>query len=237
MQTRIYQSPGIQPDGLAELLAAWFTGHGFETQYLRTAPDCFMVQGYQNDLWRSVLGVAAALTVEVKTLGPDQIAVRVGAGAWVDKILVASLGVLFFLPLALTAAWGTWQQSQLDKEVWATIEQGLPTAVERVVPMLGFGVPKATTPLPTDWFNPDTGEVYSTRFFERMASWQTAIADGVIESAELEQQNRLVLELLMQLEGSLEDEAHHRLGEVFAELAVLQGMQSYALVANLGPKS
>jgi len=240
MQTRIYESPGIQPEVLAEALQKWFRDHGYETQFVRLTADCFVVQGYQDELWRSVLGVAAALTVEVKTLSSDQIAVKIGAGAWIDKILVAGLGMLatvgtlIFLPLVFTAAWGTWQQTQLDKQVWDAIEQGLPTAVERVFSMLETPC-RPVDPLPADWFNPQTGEVYSTRFFERMDSWQQAMADGVIEPAEIEQQSQLVLSLLQELEGTLDDELHGQVGDIFAELAVLQGMQSYTLVSSLIP--
>ncbi|WP_218082338.1 hypothetical protein [Anthocerotibacter panamensis] len=237
MQSRIYQSPGIQPDVLADVLRDWFLGHDYETQFVRIGPERFLVQAYQDDLWRSVLGVAAALTVEVRTLSVEQIEVRVGAGAWVDKILVAGLGglgVMFLipplLPLVFTAAWGTWQQAQLDKKVWEAIEGSLPTATERVISPVAA---MTGDPLPTDWFDPATGEVYSTRFFERMTSWQEAMADGVIEAAEIEQQSRLVLGMLKELEESLSDEAHGRLGEVFGELAVLQGMQSMVLVSKI----
>jgi hypothetical protein len=180
------------------------------------------------------LGVAAALTIEVNTLSPDQIEVKVGAGAWYDKLTMASLGFLFFLPLVLiAAAWGTWQQAQLDKKIWEVIESGLPTATEQLLPWNASPLPDPE--LPTDWFNPETGEIYSMRFFMRMTSWQQAMADGVIDPVEIAQQSSLVLELLQTLETGLSDEVHNHLGEVFGELIALQAMQSAALVRKLTP--
>ncbi len=235
MQQRSYQSPGIQPDLLAMALCQWFQEHDYETRFFCTEAKHLVIQGYRADLWRSVLGNAVALTVEVKILGSDKITVEVKAGAWVDKWVVAGVGVLslFLLPLLFTAAWGAWQQSQLDRRIWDVIESNLPTTAERVIFYPAPMTEATALSLPTDWFDPATGEIYSTRFFEQMTSWQQAMADGIIEFSEIEQQNSLVVTLMQDLEITLDDEVHASLGEVFGELAVLQGMQSAALVKIL----
>ncbi len=231
MQLRIYQSPGLQPEELAQFLQRWLADNDYNTQFLRTVDGSMVIKAYQPELWRSVLGVRAALTIEITTLSTDQIEVRVGAGAWIDKLLSTGLGVLsvFFIPLILTVAWGTWQQSQLDKRIWEVIEAGLPTAAEQVIPM----TVRAASTLPEDWFDPQTGEIYSIRLFERMDSWQNVMADGVIAPEEIMTQRQLVLDLLQKLESELDDETHGILGEAFGELTVLQGMQSYAFIRHL----
>jgi hypothetical protein len=221
MSVRIYQSPGLQSDILVDVLCAWFRDHNYETRCFWHESGHFVLQVSQNDLWRTILGVQIGLTLEVYVLSPEKIEIHIGSG------VVAGLGVLslFLMPLVL------WQQAQLDRRIWEVIEGNLPTMTEQVI--LLPSAPTRTDPLPTDWFNAETGEVYSTHFFERMDSWQQAMADGIIEPAEVEAQSELVRALLHTLEQSLDDSTHSQVGEVFGELAVLQGMQSFELVHRL----
>lgn len=232
MQTRTYQAPGLTAEDLAEKMRLWFAGHEYETQMLRLPEGSLVVQGYRNDIWRVAVGLAAALTVQIKPLPDQSLEVTIGAGAWADKLFVAGIGLLLFLPLVLPAAWGTWEQYQLDQEVWNVIESALPTG----------GTPteqaasKPITPaeLPASWFNEETNEVYSAQFFQRMESWQRAIADGKIDAAEIQAQGERVTDLLKRVEASVSDEAHAKLTETFSELAVLQGMQAYAIQQHIG---
>jgi len=229
MQTRVFQTPGLSAEALAQQVRQWFQANEFETQYFRLPNGSLLVQGYRDDLWRVALGFGAALNVEIRALKDDELEVEIGAGAWGDKIIVAGLGLLLFLPLVLTAAWGTWQQFQLDKDLWGVIESALPLPPELLtdLPTEQAVVP---TDLPERWFDETSGEIYALGFFERMESWQRAMADGRIETTELQNQGERVLTLLRELEPSLSPTVHAKLTQALQELAVLQGMQSYALI-------
>lgn len=61
-----------------------------------------------------------------------------------------------------------------------------------------------------------------------MDSWQRALADGVVQPEEVQQQAERVAEILRTLEPKLSDELHKELTNVFYELAVLYGMQRLA---------
>jgi hypothetical protein len=234
MQTRTYQAPGLTAQDLAEKMRLWFAGHEYETQLLRLPDGILVVQGYRDDIWRVAVGLAAALTVQIKSLPDQSLEVTIGAGAWADKFIVAGIGLLLFLPLVLPAAWGTWEQYQLDQEVWNVIESALPTGTtptEQATPQPITPVPPAE--LPTSWFSEETNEVYSAQFFQRMESWQRAIADGKIDPTEIQAQGERVMDLLKRAETSVSDEAHAKLTETFSELAVLQGMQAYAIQQHI----
>jgi hypothetical protein len=244
MKTRTYTAPGVKADDLAEKLRQWFADNGYETQVFRTTERRLIVQGFRDDLWRVAVGLAAALTVQIRPVYPDQIHVDVGAGAWGDKLFVAGIGLLFFVPLVLPAAWGTYQQFQLDQQVWDAVEAAVadltriaetappPPVEEEPVAAVSEPEPEPSDvppPLPQGWFNDQTNEIYLIQFFQRMESWQRAISDGTIDSGEIHAQAERVTDLLKRIEPGLSDEAHSKLTEVFNELAVLQGMQSYAL--------
>lgn len=231
MQTRVYRAPGMDSDVLAERVRQWFAENDYETQIFRSPDGKLVVQGYRDDLWRVAIGVAAALTVQIRELGDDKLEVDLGAGAWGDKLFVAGLGLLLFLPLVLTAAWGTWLQYQLDKQIWGVIEGALPAGNETLSDRPT--APEPASALPETWFDESSGEVYSVQFFQRMETWQRAIADGRIEPAEIQTQFDWVASRLRGLEPTLSDEAHTKLTEALGELAVLQGMQSYALFQHM----
>jgi len=231
MQTRTYYAPGLTAQDLAEKMRLWFVSHEYETQLLRLPDGSLVIQGYRDDIWRVAVGLAAALTIQIKPLPEQSLEVKIGAGAWADKLFVAGIGLLLFLPLVLPAAWGTWEQYQFDKEVWQVIESALPTgstSAEQAPPL-----PSTPVELPTTWFNEETSEVYSAQFFQRMESWQRAIADGRIDPEEIQGQGERVTDLMKRIEASVSDEAHAKLTEAFAELAVLQGMQAYAIQQHI----
>ena len=52
----------------------------------------------------------------------------------------------------------------------------------------------------TDWFDAKTNELMFVKYVEQMESWQDAIADGVIEESEIQQQAERLVELLKALE-------------------------------------
>ncbi|BAC92003.1 hypothetical protein [Gloeobacter violaceus] len=235
MQTRTYSAPGITAEALAERVRTWFVEKEFETQSFATAGGGQIVQGYRDDFWRVAVGLAAALTVQIKPLPGDTLEVNIGGGAWGDKLFVAGIGLLLFLPLVLPAAWGTWEQYRLDKDIWEAIEAALPAGSSPVASAPAEAA--APAELPDTWFNEETNEIYSVQFFQRMESWQRAIADGRIDQEEIQIQGERVTDLLKRLEPTLSDEAHAKLTQVFREMAVLQGMQSFVLVQQMGSVS
>jgi hypothetical protein len=76
------------------------------------------------------------------------------------------------------------------------------------------------------WFD-ETNTMSFQRYYQQMASWQQAMADGQIQTSEVEAQAQRVAERLKALEPTLSDEQHQMVTDVLYELAVLQGMQAW----------
>lgn len=75
------------------------------------------------------------------------------------------------------------------------------------------------------WFDQQSNEPLFSKYVEQMESWQRALADGVIQPEEVQQQADRVADMLRALEPKLSDEVHEELTNIFYELAVLYGMQ------------
>lgn len=83
----------------------------------------------------------------------------------------------------------------------------------------------------TSWFEPESSGLAFDQYVDKMESWQSALADGVVEPAEVEQQAKHLAEMLRELEPKLSDALHEELTQVFYELAVLYGMQQMVELA------
>lgn len=65
----------------------------------------------------------SAVQIQIFQAGDDQVMINVGSGKWVDKAGAATIGMIAFAPLAVTAAIGAWNQKKLPDELFAFVEQ------------------------------------------------------------------------------------------------------------------
>ena len=80
----------------------------------------------------------------------------------------------------------------------------------------------------TSWFDAESSALAFDHYVEKMDSWQSALADGVVEPQEVQQQAERVSRMLRTLEPKLSNTLHEELTQIFHELAVLYGMQQLA---------
>jgi len=118
---RIY-STTVPADELARALADHFRAQEFEAQVFRASGDRTVMQARKESLWRTVLGVAYALTV-VFTPGEGQLSIGLGGHEWVDAAVSGAIGLVAVPPVLLGTAYGIWKENQLDKEVWRVIDE------------------------------------------------------------------------------------------------------------------
>ena len=117
---RVY-STTIPAGELARALADHFRAQEFEAQVFRTSGDRTVMQARKESLWRTLLGVAYALTV-VFTPGEGQLSIGLGGHEWVDSAVSGAIGLVAVPPVLLGTAYGIWKENQLDKEVWRVID-------------------------------------------------------------------------------------------------------------------
>ena len=124
---RIYGT-AVPADELARALADHFRAQEFETQVFRARGYVTVMQARKESLWRTLLGVAYALTV-VFTPGEGQLSIGLGGHEWVDTAISGAIGLAVHPVLAGTA-YGIWKEHQLDKQVWQLIDEraGAPAA-------------------------------------------------------------------------------------------------------------
>jgi hypothetical protein len=117
---RIY-STTVPADELARALADHFRAQEFEVQIFRASGDRTVMQARKEGLWRTLLGVAYALTVAF-TPGEGQLSIGLGGHEWVDTAVSGVIG-LAVQPVLLGTAYGIWKENQLDKQVWQVIDE------------------------------------------------------------------------------------------------------------------
>ena len=118
---RIY-STTIPADELAQALAGHFRVKEFEAQVFRTSGDRTVMQARKESLWRTLLGVAYALTV-VLTPEEGQLSIGLGGHEWVDTAISGAIGLVAVPPVLLGTAYGIWKENRLDQEVWQVIDE------------------------------------------------------------------------------------------------------------------
>ena len=117
---RIYRTT-VPADELARALADHFSAQQFEAQVFRTSGDRTVMQARKQSLWRTLLGVAYALTV-ILTPGEGQLSIGLGGHEWVDTAISGAIG-LAVQPVLVGTAYGIWKEHQLDKQVWQVIDE------------------------------------------------------------------------------------------------------------------
>jgi hypothetical protein len=83
------------------------------------------------------------------------------------------------------------------------------------------------------WFDQEKGPLYLSEYFQRMSSWQQAIADGKITPEEIREQASRVISLLKEVEPLVNETEHQVITETLYEMAVLQAMQASAITSSL----
>ncbi|WP_287128038.1 hypothetical protein [Candidatus Cyanaurora vandensis] len=83
------------------------------------------------------------------------------------------------------------------------------------------------------WFDETAGQLQLVAYFQRMSSWQQAIADGQITSEEIREQANRVIYLLKSVQDLLSEDQRAQLTLILYEMAVLQAMQTTALTSTL----
>ncbi len=270
-KARFYETMGVPVPELAGSTSEWFRWQGFDTYVFTDNLGRIFVEAHQQNFVRSIFGLSAALNVVFTPQPENRVLVELGGAMWGDKIAAGAVGLLFLHPLLLTAAFGAWNQSQLDGKVYGHINNYLYTRTGRqplfqpaapyypyadypgtpayynyppTTPPAGYGygyysqgyapqgqqppVPynwppqPATPPRRASWFDEQGMQPAFADSVNRAATWQAAIADGVINQAEIEAQEKLVAELQSKAEDTLSTDQKIKLAEILSEMNTLE---------------
>lgn len=95
----------------------WLDSQEFDSQQMNTESESLLLQIKKRGGWRDYLGMATSLNILFHQSG-DTLTVEIGAGKWLDKAAVGTVSMFILWPLAITAGFGAWEQSQLPEKIF-----------------------------------------------------------------------------------------------------------------------
>jgi hypothetical protein len=116
-QTRRYPAARVDLPRLTAALEDWLAGQNFNCQVLTTDDGGTLLQVEKQGGWRKFTGMSTALNVVLRQSERD-LAVEIGAGKWIDKAAAGAVSLFVLWPLAVTAAFGAWEQSKMPSRVF-----------------------------------------------------------------------------------------------------------------------
>ena len=121
-QARFYTITNLPLSEIAGAAADFFRQDGFDTNVFTDFANRTVLQVGKERGARFLFGLAYSLTV-IMTPQPDgRVLVELGGESWGDKVGSGVVGAIFFAPLLFTAAYGAWQQSELDDRFWGFLD-------------------------------------------------------------------------------------------------------------------
>lgn len=78
----------------------------------------------------------------------------------------------------------------------------------------------------TNWFDDKTDLPLIDEMVQKLESFTSAMADGVVEKRELEEQQNRLVAAMKAVEGELSDELHAKVTRVLAEMTAYNIMQT-----------
>jgi len=121
-QARFYDLQNLTVPELAGVATDFFRRDNFNAGFQTDPSGRTILQVGKQDGARFILGLAYSLTV-VFTPQPDgKVLIELGGESWGDKIASGAIGAFLVPPLLFTAAYGAWQQTQLDDRFWNFVD-------------------------------------------------------------------------------------------------------------------
>ncbi len=96
---------------------------------------------------------------------------------------------------------------------------------------------KSGAPARMSWLDAKSGEPLIHQYTERLNTFLEAMADGRVDSSEIEQQGKRLTRLLKQIEPKLTNALHSEVTELLCELSAYNIMQTVHELASAAPKT
>ena len=89
----------------------------------------------------------------------------------------------------------------------------------------------------TSWLDEETQEVQIDDYARQLTSFLEAVADGRVDAAEVERQEKRVGEIMKEVEPQLDDDLHAKLTKLLCELSAFNIMQFMHSLEQARPKT
>jgi len=98
---------------IAHALEKWLKASDMDVCVFHLENGRYVVQARHRCGCIKMIGMDAALVVELEPVAKNYVSVTIGGGIWKDKLAAGAASVLFLWPLALTSACGAARQQLL----------------------------------------------------------------------------------------------------------------------------
>ena len=88
----------------------------------------------------------------------------------------------------------------------------------------------------TAWLDPKSSAPLLKQYAEQMESFLKAMADGVIQESELQDQEKEIAALMKEIEPQLDDELHEKVTRLLCEVTVYDMMQMIVTMQASKPR-
>jgi hypothetical protein len=109
-------APGSTTELIADL-KDWLNAKDFDSQEMTTESQSLLLQIKKRGRWREFVGMATALNIVFHQAG-DTLTVEIGAGHWIDKAAVGTVSMFILWPLAVSSAFGAWEQMKMPDAIF-----------------------------------------------------------------------------------------------------------------------
>ncbi len=96
---------------------SWLDSQDFDSQQMDAEDESLLLQIKKRGSWREWVGMATSLNI-LFHLDEDTLTVEIGAGKWIDKAAAGTVSLFILWPLAFTAGYGAWEQSQMPDKIF-----------------------------------------------------------------------------------------------------------------------
>jgi 3-methyladenine DNA glycosylase Tag len=96
---------------------------------------------------------------------------------------------------------------------------------------------RAATKKRARWLDPKSHAPLIKQYAGQMESFLTAMADGKIEKSELSAQEKLLADLMREIEPNLDDDLHAKVTKLLCEITVYDMMQMTFAMQDAKPKA
>ncbi len=128
---------GLTVEDIGEHLVSWFQTTKNMIAEGGPAQGGYFVQAKnEGDGWKKLSGLSLAIQVQL-IKADSNVLVNCEFGKWSDKVGAGTVGMLLFAPLAATAAFGAFKQSQLPNEVFGEVEKYIISGGKSAVVTIG----------------------------------------------------------------------------------------------------
>lgn len=105
-------------------LTGWLSSERFDSQVLSAEDGSTVIQVAKQGKWRKFVGMSTALNVVLRH-DRSCLDVEIGAGRWLDKAAAGTVSLFVLWPLAVTSAFGAWNQWKMPDTILERVHRYL----------------------------------------------------------------------------------------------------------------